>query len=231
MTIMKAVRRPTGRVALFESLPVCGSWRRGKLIYECDNLFVNAGLPALANLMAGVTAGAYALAVGYGSGSTAPTLTDTDLGATPKYYNAVGSHAFPSPGAVLFNYEIATTDYGANPLTVQELGLFANSATIALPSAVGTANSSWAASFGYSLGNLIVDSNGNIQRVTTAGTSGTPTHPAWATTIGTTTTDNTVTWTLITLALIPSPMLARAVVPSFAFTGTSAYQGSWTFTF
>src|SRR5215469_2243923 len=75
------VKRPDGIVRIFS---------RGALLWECRNLFVNAGLPALANLMAGVTAGQYALAVGFGSGSAAPTVNDTDLSIAPKYYNSVG---------------------------------------------------------------------------------------------------------------------------------------------
>lgn len=43
-------------------------------------------------------------------------------------------------------------------------------------------------------GPLILDSNGNLQQLTTAGTTGT-TQPTWATTVGTTTTDNTAVWT------------------------------------
>lgn len=52
----------------------------------------------------------------------------------------------------------------------------------------------WKASFAYGLGNTIVDSAGRLQTVTTAGTSG-GTPPTWATVLGNTTTDNTVTWT------------------------------------
>ena len=44
-------------------------------------------------------------------------------------------------------------------------------------------------------GQLIQDPNGNIQTVTTAGTAGSGSEPTWNTTIGGTTTDNTVTWT------------------------------------
>ena len=112
------VKRPKGIVRIFS---------RGTLVWECRNLFVNAGLPALANLMAGVTSGQYALAVGFGSGGAAPTVNDTDLSTAPKYYNAVGTHTFPSSGSVQFNYALsATVDYGALGMTVQEVGLFAN---------------------------------------------------------------------------------------------------------
>ena len=228
--ILSPTRRPKGRVALYESLP---GWRRGKLLFEADNLFVNAGLPALASLLAGVTTGEYGLAVGFGSSNTAPALTDTDLGATPKYYNAVVSHSFPSSGAVLFNYQIATTDYGATNLTVQEVGLFANTGTISLPDAVGTANPAWAATHTYTLGQLIVDSNGNIQRVTTADTSS-GSAPSWSSTIGGTTPDGaTLVWTCVALHGIPTPMLAHAVVPSIAMGSpiAAAYLGTWTFTF
>lgn len=50
----------------------------------------------------------------------------------------------------------------------------------------------WQASTLYIVGQLIQDSNGNIQRCTGAGTSG-ATHPVWAT--SSTTSDNSVTWT------------------------------------
>ncbi len=200
-------------------------------MWECRNLFVNAGLPALASLMAGVTTGQYALAVGFGSSSTAPTVNDTDLGAAPKYYNAVGAHTFPSSGSVQFNYALsATADYGALGMTVQEVGLFANGAGAAMPSAIGTANPAWAGSTAWTAGNLIVDANGNIQRCTTAGTSGS-TAPTWATALGATTSDGTLVWTLVALHTAPAPMLAHAVVPGFVFNGTANYQGTWTFTF
>ncbi len=48
--------RPRGMVRLYGD---------GRLIWERPNLFVNAGLPALANLIAGVSAGQYVTAMGY----------------------------------------------------------------------------------------------------------------------------------------------------------------------
>lgn len=216
------VKRPTGIVRIFS---------RGALVWECRNLFVNAGLPALANLMAGVTSGQYALAIGFGSGGTTPTVNDTDLNTAPTYYNAVGAHTFPGSGSVQFNYALAaTTDYGALGMTVQEVGLFANGSSAAMPAAIGTANPAWAATTAFAAGTLIVDANGNIQRCSTAGTSGSAA-PTWATALGATTSDGGAVWTLVALHTAPSPMLAHAVVPAFAFNGTANYQGTWTFTF
>src|SRR5579863_3068578 len=102
-------RRPRGIVRMWEG----PAWKRGRLLWERDNLFVNAGLIPLASLIAGVTAGEFVAAVGFGSGNTAPALADTDLGAAPKYYNAVGAHTIgPSggltAGTVQFNYSLAT---------------------------------------------------------------------------------------------------------------------------
>ena len=51
----------------------------------------------------------------------------------------------------------------------------------------------WQASTAFAVGQVVVDSNGVIQLVKTAGTSG-ATVPAWNATIGATTTDGTVQW-------------------------------------
>ena len=61
-----------------------------------------------------------------------------------------------------------------------------NSATILGP---------WAASFAYALGALILDSNGNVQQCTTAGTSG-ASQPTWPTVRGETVADGSAVWTL-----------------------------------
>ncbi len=57
--------------------------------------------------------------------------------------------------------------------------------------------SGWAAGHSYTLDARIIDINGNIEIATTAGTSGSPTAPVWATTPGLTTPDGTGTliWT------------------------------------
>lgn len=203
-----------------------------KLIYEADNLYVNTGLAVLANLLGAGTAGYVAAAVGFGSGNTPPALTDTDLATAPKYYNVVGANTIGpaggvASGSVLFNYALAATDYAANPLTVQELGLFANSAAVILPALVGGTFSAWASSHAYSVGNMIIDGNGNTQRCTTAGTSS-GAAPTWSSAMGGTTSDNTVVWTLVAAHAAPAPMIAHVVVPSFPYVGGGNYSGTWT---
>jgi hypothetical protein len=53
----------------------------------------------------------------------------------------------------------------------------------------------WVQNTTVALGYRIKDSNGNMQTVTTAGTTVTGSHPTWATTAGGTTNDNGVVWT------------------------------------
>jgi hypothetical protein len=55
----------------------------------------------------------------------------------------------------------------------------------------------WQASYSYSPNNEIEDSNGNTEEVTTPGTSGSTAPSSWATTVGSQTTDGTVTWTMV----------------------------------
>src|ERR1039457_6123174 len=119
--------RPRGmvRFEVFEN-------RRLIATIEDRNLFVNAGLPALAALMGGDTSGEFATAVGFGSGAGTPALTDTGLTA-PAYYKALDSHAEDGAGSVTFNWSLGSGDTGAVGTTIQELGLFANKTVVVLP--------------------------------------------------------------------------------------------------
>jgi hypothetical protein len=99
---------------------------------EDHNLFVNAGLPALASLMGGDTSGDFASAVGFGSGAGTPAVTDTGL-STPVYYKALASHVEDGAGSVTFTWSLGPGDTGAVGISIQELGLFANSTSIVLP--------------------------------------------------------------------------------------------------
>ncbi len=62
-----------------------------------------------------------------------------------------------------------------------------------------TTPTTWAATTAYALNATVIDANGNTQKCTTAGTSA-GTAPAWNQTLAGTTTDGSVTWTLITLS-------------------------------
>jgi hypothetical protein len=271
-------------------------WRNGVLVVDRPNLTVTAGTAAYAELLGGGSTSAWsALAFAVGSGSTAPAKTDTDLTAVPKYYRSVaGAATFPSGGTVSLPVAITSTDYAAYNITIAEIGLYANSGAAVLPAVVGSAFPSWAATtakavgatvlnassqaftsvapsawqagHAYASGVLITDSNGNIQQVTTPGTSG-GTHPTWATSVSSTTTDGgtlvwtcralsgytpttgsstptwvtsaigsqtydgTVAWQYEAATVVPTPMLAHAIVPAFTFTGAANYTGTWNLTF
>ena len=108
--------------------------RHGRILwaYEGRNLFVNAGRPALAALLGGDTAGEFAAAVGFGTGSTAPTVTDTALTA-PAYYKALDGHSEDGSGGLTLNWSLTTADTGAQGMTIQELAIFANHSNAGLP--------------------------------------------------------------------------------------------------
>jgi hypothetical protein len=213
--------RPQGIVRLYA---------HGRLIWRRQNLFVNSGLPALANLIAGVTAGQSVAAMGFGSGASAPAASDTILGATPAYYNAMGTHSFPSSGSVQFNYSLQATDYGAAGMTIQELGSSRTRLQSHCRGRSARRIRLWNGSVVRAVGAMIVDANGNLQRCTTAGTSG-ASAPTWATAINATTSDASVVWTLVALHTAPGPLIAHVAVPAFAYTGAGNYAGTWTLTF
>ncbi|MGD0120436.1 MAG: hypothetical protein ABSD30_20400 [Candidatus Binatus sp.] len=121
------MKRPIGivRIRLVE---------RGRAVWEYEgrNLFVNAGLPALAALLGGDTTGQFAAAVGFGTGSNAPTVSDTAL-TTPAYYKSLDSHSEDGNGSVTFDWSLTTGDTGAVGITIQELAIFANHGSTGLP--------------------------------------------------------------------------------------------------
>jgi hypothetical protein len=121
-------RRPRGVVELRVE-------RDGKLlrVAKFDNLFLNAGLPALAALLGGAAGSWDAVAVGFGSSGTAPTVADAAVTA-PLYYKAVDGAVEDGAGSVTFAWSLVSgTDVGAYGITIQEIALFANHAAVALP--------------------------------------------------------------------------------------------------
>lgn len=108
-----------------------------------------------------------------------------------------------------FLHGVETFEYNLGPGPIQVLGaaviglvgsapLFAVTGATPLwdPSWLVQAAPGWAASTAETVGNLIIDGNGNTQKCTTAGTTGTSA-PNWARTLNATTTDGTATWTMI----------------------------------
>jgi hypothetical protein len=127
MEVNLKMRRPIG-IVRFRLL------ERGRVAceYQGRNLFVNAGLPALAALLGGDTTGEFAAAVGFGTGSNVPTLTDTALTA-PAYYKALDGHSEDGAGGLTLNWSLTTGDTGADGITIQELAIFANHGSTGLP--------------------------------------------------------------------------------------------------
>jgi hypothetical protein len=121
------MRRPIGivRIRVVE---------RGRVVWEHEgrNLFVNAGRPALAALLGGDTTGEFASAVGFGSGSNAPAVTDIGLTAT-AYYKVIDAHSEDGNGGLTLNWSLTTADTGAQGITIQELAIFANHGSASLP--------------------------------------------------------------------------------------------------
>jgi phage tail sheath protein FI len=84
----------------------------------------------------------------------------------------------------------------------------------------------WVAGTAFALGAMILDANGNLEQVTTAGNSGAgPGQPAWPTTLGTPTLgDGTVNWKLVATGVGVLPSWAA----SHAYTaGTQIFDGNW----
>src|SRR5581483_12182744 len=110
-----------------------------------------------------------------------------------------------------FLHGIEVFEFNAGPVPIQVVNsavlglvgsapLFAVAGAIPLwdPSWLVQAAPQWTPSTAETAGSLVVDSNGNTQKCTTAGTTGTST-PAWGRTLASTVTDGTVVWTLIAI--------------------------------
>jgi hypothetical protein len=115
------------------------------------------------------------------SGSTQPTWATT-LGAITQDPSAGGGAQWECRGSAIQNWGVSAP---VNAPTVTQ-------------AAAPTLYQQWAASTWYSPNFVIVDSNGNLQQLTTAGVTKSGGAPTWATTpVGATTADGTAVWTLL----------------------------------
>jgi phage tail sheath protein FI len=125
------------------------------------------------------------------------------------------------PANFLHGLEVIETTIGPLPVTVVKSAIIGLIGSAPMFAATG-ALQRWNGDTVYALGAQILDSNGNVQQVTVAGTSiSTDVEPAWATVVGTTTTDGTVTWKCVqlaaTLGIVNNPTLVGSVAQAAAF--------------
>lgn len=101
---------------------------------------------------------------------------------------------------------------------------------------VGNSNIAWAKNTFYSIVSVVVDSNGNLQQVSVPGITG-ASQPTWATSVGNTTSDGTVTWTMIqtaaSLTWQPNTAYTQSIVLNLtsvadAVSGHTVYSGAVT---
>jgi 6-phosphogluconolactonase (cycloisomerase 2 family) len=114
---------------------------------------------------------------------------------------AGGTH--PSAFTVTFAGDANfTATGGTGTLTVGPAQLLVTADNISRPYG-GVSATAWAASTAFTVGQFIVDTNGNVQQVTTAGTTGAAA-PTWNTVDRATTIDGTVVWTNRSAVLPPA---------------------------
>lgn len=124
------------------------------------------------------------------TGGTNPTSG----GTVPTWSTVVPSAANNFQGGITQDGQVQWVNRG-NP--VKNWGIAIGSTPPVVTA--GTSSVAWAANTFYSLVSVVVDSNGNLQQVTTPGKSN-GTQPTWAATVGDTTSDGTVVWTMIQTA-------------------------------
>jgi hypothetical protein len=115
-------------------------------------------------------------------------------GSTPTWNTTVPSSANNFQGGITVD---GTTVWVNRGTPVRNWGIVAP--TDAPSVTVGSSRVAWAKNTFYSVAGIIIDSNGNVQQVTTPGISGS-TSPTWATLVGNTTTDGSITWTMLQTA-------------------------------
>jgi hypothetical protein len=122
------------------------------------------------------------------------TTPGTSAGTTPAWSTVVPSAGNDFQGGLTTDGSAIWTNRG-NP--VENWGI--QPPTTAVSPVVGSSRVAWVSNTFYSLVSVVIDSNGNLQQVTTAGKTGAST-PTWQTSVGLTTTDGTAVWTMIQTA-------------------------------
>ena len=162
---------------------------------------------------------------------TGGSANPTSGGTEPSWSTTVPSAANNFQGGTTQDGQVTWVNRG-NPIENWGIQPGKTAPTISL----GTSNVGWTANTFYSIVSVIVDTNGNLQQVTTAGKSS-GTAPTWATSVGSTTNDGTVVWTMIqtaaSLVWQPNTAYTQSVVLNLtsvagASSGHTVYSGAIT---
>jgi hypothetical protein len=90
--------------------------------YRDHNLVVNGAFYQMARLISGDVTGRSVTKIGFGTGGTAPTVTDTAL--TGQFLREVSGYSYPEDGQVQINWVLPTSE--GNGKKIIEFGLFTN---------------------------------------------------------------------------------------------------------
>jgi hypothetical protein len=155
-------------------------------------------------------------ATGHGVGQGTPTSG----GTMPTWSTTVPSASNNFQGGITIDGSVQWTNRG---VTIENWGI--QPPTVPVTTTKGAAfNANWAANTFYSLASVVIDSNGNLQQVTTAGLAASST-PSWATSVGSTTTDGTVVWTMVQTAAQLIWTSGTAYVPPVTITAVATSSG------
>lgn len=122
------------------------------------------------------------------------TTVGTSGGSMPTWSTVVPSVGNSFQGGLTTDGSAVWTNRG-NP--IENWGIAPP--TTAVTPIVGSSRVAWTANTQYSLTSVVIDSNGNLQQVTTAGKTDVSA-PAWATSVGLTTASGTAVYTMIQTA-------------------------------
>lgn len=125
---------------------------------------------------------------------TGGAANPTSGGTEPTWSTTVPSAANNFQGGTTQDGQVTWANRG-NP--IENWGI--QPGKTAPTTSLGTSNVAWTANTFYSIVSVIIDTNGNLQQVTTAGKSS-GSAPTWATVVGHTTNDGTAVWTMIQTA-------------------------------
>ena len=131
------------------------------------------------------------------------------------------------PASFLHGAEVFEYNTGPAPILVVKssvVGIVGSAPLFAASGALQLWDYNWV----VSVGQQIIDGNGNIQQATVAGTTSPSTVPTWNASLNGTTTDGTVTWTLVTLgpiANLQAPVLVTGSSLTSSATGQAGMFG------